>query len=446
LTLPLLGLRLAIPYTVAMAAVQPIACLRDISLWFLLIWLMDLHGATRLVRATRGLAALALAMNALDGVLVALAWHPELLRVLQAGDAVITVANTLTQLFPLVLVAAAVIRHRRMDGASLLVAVSALLLEMVTVIRDASAQGQRFTHWTFRDLIDGPFFTLGGSAVSPLNVLHAVLFLSIVYAVFASFLEHHRHEMMVDHELRNAHELQRVLVPDTPFDVPGFRMTSAYRPAQEVGGDFFQVFAAQATDESITVVIGDVSGKGLTAAMSVSFLVGAIRAADNPACGPAELLSRVNQCISGRLRGGFATCLAMRIAQDGTCTASSAGHPGPFLDDLELEMPGAFPLGILPDAEYEERRFELRAGQVCTLYTDGLLEARNRAGELYGFARLEKLFAGGPTAAQAAEAAAAFGQNDDITVVTIARQCDGEVLRTMPARDTAAIEEPAPVG
>jgi hypothetical protein len=446
LTLPLLGLHLAIPYTVAMALVQPIDCLRDISFWFLLVWLMNLRGEARLVRATRWLAALALTMNALDGVLVALAWRPELLRAAQAGDAVITVANTLTQLFPLVLVVAAVIRHRHMDGPSLLVAVSALLLEMMIVIRDASAQGQRFTHWTFRELIDGPLFTLGGSAVSPLNVLHALLFLSIVYAVFVSFLEHRRHEMMVDHELRNAHELQRVLVPDTPFDVPGFRMTSAYRPAQEVGGDFFQVFAAQGADESITVVIGDVSGKGLTAAMSVSFLVGAIRAADHPACGPAELLSRVNQCISGRLHGGFATCLALRVAPDGTCTASSAGHPGPFLDDLELELPGAFPLGILPDAEYEERVFELGAGQVCTLYTDGLLEARNRTGELYGFERLEKLFAGGPTAAQAAEAAAAFGQNDDITVVMVARQRDGGVVRTMPARDIAAVEEPAPVG
>ncbi|UWZ85690.1 PP2C family protein-serine/threonine phosphatase [Occallatibacter riparius] len=446
LTLPLLNLRLGIPYTVAMAAAQPIECLRDISLWFLLLWLMNLHGEAKLVHVTRSLAALALTINALDGVLVALAWRPEVLRAAQAGDALITVVNTLTQLFPIVLIAAAIVRHRRMDGPSLLVAVAALLVEMMTVVRDAAAQGQRFTHWTFRELIDGPFLTLGGSPVSPMSLVHALLFLCIVYAVFASFLEHRRHEVMVDHELRNAHELQRVLVPDTPLDTPGLRMTSAYRPAQEVGGDFFQVIATQDLDESITVVIGDVSGHGLAAAMSVSFLVGAIRAVDYPACGPAELLSRVNQCISGRLHGGFATCLALRVTRDGSCTASSAGHPGPYLDDRELEVPGALPLGILADAEYQEIHFELRPGQVCTLYTDGLLEARNRTGELYGFERLEKLFAGRPTATQAADAAAQFGQNDDITVVMIAKSCADEPLRATPAQELERTEEPALFG
>jgi serine phosphatase RsbU (regulator of sigma subunit) len=83
---------------------------------------------------------------------------------------------------------------------------------------------------------------------------------------------------------------------------------------------------------------------------------------------------------------------------------------------------------------------------VCTLYTDGLLEARNHSGELYGFARVEALFAGRPTAEQAADAAAAFGQNDDITVVMIARECAEGVLKAVPARDLEAVEEPAPVG
>jgi hypothetical protein len=445
----LLDFRLAIPYTVAMAFVQPINCLRDISLWFLLLWLMRLHGNRALVRATRGLAVLTLTINALDGVMVAVAWRPELLRTAQACDAVIAAVNTLTQLFPLVLVVAAVVRPKRMDGPSLLVALSALLVEMVTVVRDASAQGQRFTHWTLQEQIYAPFLTVGGSTVSLLNVLHALLLFSIVYAVFASFLAHRRHEAMVDQELRNARELQRMLVPDTPFDLPGFRMMSAYRPAQEVGGDFFQVFApSDSGDESITIVIGDVSGKGLPAAMSVSFLVGAIRASDDPLCGPAELLRRVNQCINGRLQGGFATCLALRIERDGTCRAASAGHPGPFIDGGELELPGAIPLGILPAGNFEERRFELCPGQACTLYTDGLLEARNRAGELYGFERLERLLAGCPTAQQAADAAAAFGQSDDITVVIIGREPACEAL-TVAAREPETaerIEEPAPVG
>lgn len=431
LAILLLRCRFAIPYTIAMGLTQPVDTVRDVSLWFLLLWLLDLRSERRLTRATYSLAVLTLAANVLDGMLVAVAWHPSLLRVAQAGDAIITVVNTLAQLFPLVLLAARFARRKRLSAANWLVAFSAFLVEMVTAVRDASQQGRRFTHWSLDTPIDGALFTVGGSAVSVMDVVQGLLFVCIVYAVHSSFQEHLRHEQLVSLELRNARELQRLLVPDAPFDFPGFRLTSAYRPALQVGGDFYQVIPVQHDAELATmIVIGDVSGKGLAAAMSVSFIVGVIRALAGWNCGPAELLHELNLRIAGRLQGGFATCLAMRVHHDGICAISSAGHPVPYIDGEELDLPGALPLGIDAAMEYEETNFELQPGQVCTLYTDGLPEARKRSGELYGFPRLEKLLGSRPSAEQAAAAAVEFGQNDDISVVIL--------RRLLPAHDLPA--------
>ena len=105
---------------------------------------------------------------------------------------------------------------------------------------------------------------------------------------------------------------------------------------------------------------------------------------------------------------------------------ASAGHPGPFVNGRELELPGALPVGLTMDAIYEETRIGLEIANHFALYTDGLLEARNTTGELYGFSRMQDLFSGSPTAAQATEAAIQFGQNDDITVVTLTRQAFGK--------------------
>jgi serine phosphatase RsbU (regulator of sigma subunit) len=121
------------------------------------------------------------------------------------------------------------------------------------------------------------------------------------------------------------------------------------------------------------------------------------------------------------MQGGFTTCLALRLGPDGHCTVASAGHPAPFLNDRELDLPGALPLGLTAEASYHETAFDLREGDRFSLYTDGLLEARSASGELFSFARVDALFATRPDAAQATEAAVSFGQDDDITVLTLTR-------------------------
>jgi serine phosphatase RsbU (regulator of sigma subunit) len=216
--------------------------------------------------------------------------------------------------------------------------------------------------------------------------------------------------------------LQQVLIPERPPDLPGYSISTAYHPALEVGGDFFQIIPLDgACTGSTLIILGDVSGKGLRAAMAVSLIVGAVRTLAENTCGPAQILAGLSRRLYGRLQGGFATCLAMRVDADGTSIVASAGHPAPYLNDRELKLPGALPLGIDPSITYEEITVHLHDGDRYTLYTDGLLEARAKSGEIFSFERLQALLATAPDSSTASAAAIDFGQEDDITVLTLKR-------------------------
>jgi serine phosphatase RsbU (regulator of sigma subunit) len=257
-------------------------------------------------------------------------------------------------------------------------------------------------------------------------VANTLLLVAIIYAVFRYMQETLRRQGALEQEFKSARELQQILIPETLPELPGFAVTSAYRPAQEVGGDFFQIIPLEGDFAGSTLILlGDVSGKGLKAAMTVSLIVGAARTLAKFATNPTDLLAELNQRLYGRLQGGFTTCLALRLSPDGECTMASAGHPAPFLNKQQLELPGALPLGVLSNADYNQTTVSLREGDHFSLYTDGLLEARNTRGEIFSFARLDALFATRPNAAEATEAAVHFGQDDDITVLTFTRLAGG---------------------
>ncbi len=251
-----------------------------------------------------------------------------------------------------------------------------------------------------------------------------MLLIAIVYAVVRWSTEERRQQADLEQEFKNAREIQQVLIPEKLPAVPGFTLTSAYRPAKEVGGDFFQIIPLEGG--STLVILGDVSGKGLKAAMAVSLIVGAVRALADDYPGPSQLLTQLNRGLCGRMQGGFATCLILLLRPDNSCSLASAGHPAPFLNQHEIDLPGALPLGVSHTATYLQSEFTVRAGDHFALYTDGLLEARSQSGELYGFDRLEGLFASRTNAAEATEAAVNFGQDDDITVLTLTRLAVGE--------------------
>lgn len=226
-----------------------------------------------------------------------------------------------------------------------------------------------------------------------------------------------RRQTILEGELAAAQEVQQVLVPEQANDVPGFTVESVYEPAQQVGGDFFQIIA---TDEGgLLVVVGDVAGKGLPAAMLVSVLVGAIRAASEYTSDPAELLANLNDRLMGRAAGSFSTAVAARIESNGLVAIANAGHLSPYLNGAEVELPGALPLGIDPGAQYETIHFHMGPGSRLTFYSDGVVEAQGADGELFGFGRGEEISM--QPAAAIVAAAKRFGQQDDITVVSITR-------------------------
>ncbi len=231
-----------------------------------------------------------------------------------------------------------------------------------------------------------------------------------------------RQQALLESELAAAREVQQVILPEQVEAVHGFRVESIYQPAQQVGGDFFQVLPAG--EGGLLVVVGDVAGKGLPAAMLVSVLVGAIRGVAQYTEDPAELLASLNDRLVGRTHGGFSTALVARIAADGGVTIANAGHLSPYLDGREVELQGALPLGVVKNAAYQVTHFHLPQGSRLTFYSDGVIEAQNEKGELFGFERGRAIST--QPAAAIVEAARQFGQEDDITVVTIERLAAGE--------------------
>jgi phosphoserine phosphatase RsbU/P len=214
-------------------------------------------------------------------------------------------------------------------------------------------------------------------------------------------------------EFDAAREVQERLVIPPPA-IPGFRMERAYIPATQVGGDFYHI---RPDDKGgVQIVVGDVSGKGLRAAMAVSAIVGALRAM--PLLPPSRILFDLNRGLNGNLGGGFVTCSVTQIEPDGKMIIANAGHLSPYRNGVELSCGDGLPLGIALDMHYEERRFDLAPGDTLTFLSDGVVEARNHRGELYGFDRTQKI--SGKSAAEIAHAAQAFGQEDDITVLTLA--------------------------
>jgi len=220
----------------------------------------------------------------------------------------------------------------------------------------------------------------------------------------------------VKKDLEQAQQLQqRVLVPEM-IASKYFTVEAEYLPAQTVGGDFFQTLAKP--DGTLLVVIGDVSGKGVSAAMLVAVLVGTVRTRADESFEPASMLAVLNQRLIGRSGGHFATCLAAEIRPDGTMRVANAGHLPPYLNGKEMALEGSLPLGIASDTEYPAQTFTLKPGDRLTFMTDGVVEAINESKELFGFERARDV--SGERAAAIALQAQSFGQEDDITVVGVA--------------------------
>jgi len=246
-------------------------------------------------------------------------------------------------------------------------------------------------------------------------VLNLIFLLAMLVFLIRRFTMARRREERLAGEFEAARQVQQVLLPDRREPCPGFQVESVYRPADEVGGDFFQQIADGRG--GMLIVVGDVSGKGLPAAMIVSMLVGAIRAEADRGTTPAAMLQSLNVRLRGRTHGGFVTCLAAHLDASGVLTIANAGHPSPYRNGTEIELAGALPLGLVHDAVYDEATIQLEPGDRLMFLSDGVVEAQSRSGELFGFERTRALAMRG--AEEIARAAQDFGQEDDITVLTV---------------------------
>lgn len=262
-----------------------------------------------------------------------------------------------------------------------------------------------------------PPFNVGDIPISSGQIAGLLFVLSIGALLVYRFQTTAQQRARAQSELEAARSMQDVMVPKL-HHVPGFSIESAYFPAQEVGGDFFQLFPSE--DKSLLVVIGDVSGKGIKAAMLVSMILGVLQRSVEATRSPAQILRDLNRCILGQTDGKFATCCCVLICPDGQSLAANAGHLSPYCDGEEITFPGGFPLGVSSEAEYDEIELNLPPGKRWLFLSDGVVEARDKTGQLYGFDRTRSLSL--LSVEQIAETARLFGQEDDITVLGVQRQ------------------------
>lgn len=214
-------------------------------------------------------------------------------------------------------------------------------------------------------------------------------------------------------ELKAASTVQQLLLNRASRTTPGFDVQSVYLPASEVGGDLF--FLQPGPDGSLIALIGDVSGKGLTAAMRVAMILGALNR--ETSCEPDEILSALNNALIAQGELGFTTACCLRIFPSGEYVLANAGHISPFVSGVEIPTEPSLPLGMVPDQTYSAQRAILPPGERMVLVSDGVPEARSPSGQLFGLDRLPQLTL--LSAHEIAQTAQRFGQEDDITVLTI---------------------------
>ena len=201
----------------------------------------------------------------------------------------------------------------------------------------------------------------------------------------------------IEQELRTAQEIQHTFLPKEVPALPGWQLVPFYQSAREVGGDFYDYLPF--ADGRLGIVIGDVTDKGVPAALVMTATRTMLRTAAQEQTSPAEVLARVNDLLFNDIPPNmFVTCFyALLDPASGRMRFANAGHEPPFRQApgsaVELWATGV-PLGMMPGTCYEEYETVLAPGESLLFYSDGLVEAHNQRREMFGFARLQSLLAG----------------------------------------------------
>ena len=314
-------------------SIGQVVAIGSAATWFLLLYLLDLRSNTRLVRWTKILAGASIGLNLIDTVMVCLDWTRLFPRQFLYLDVASTIPAEVLEMYVLVIIAFAL--RKRLDAARWMLAISSVVAALSQGATDIGGLGRRWTHWTLNEELYRPLFTVAGAPVNVTTLADLFLLVSILYAAWRYSVEQNQRQIVLEQEFRSAQEIQQILIPEVLPAIAGYNLTSAYLPAQEVGGDFFQIIPLGGVSDDgqgAIIVLGDVSGKGLKAAMTVSLLVGAIRSTVEATQDPAEILTALNRRLYGRMQNGFATCLVLRLDASGNGTLANAGHLPPFFE------------------------------------------------------------------------------------------------------------------
>jgi serine phosphatase RsbU (regulator of sigma subunit)/predicted ester cyclase len=255
--------------------------------------------------------------------------------------------------------------------------------------------------------------------------------------VVTPFLEqieqHARERERVEQELRVARSIQQASLPKEVPELENWQISPHYRPAREVGGDFYDFL--ELPYGHLGLVVGDATGKGVPAALLMSTTCGMLRAVALSVDSPGEVLERVNEALSARIPPNmFVTCFyAILDPKSGHLKYANAGHDLPYRrhdgEAVELRARG-MPLGLLPGMGYEEKEISLQPGDSMLFYSDGLVEAHDPEREMFGFPRLRELVGEHAEEGSLVESLMAelhsftgegWEQEDDITLVTLER-------------------------
>jgi hypothetical protein len=220
--------------------------------------------------------------------------------------------------------------------------------------------------------------SLGAAQLQVADLGNLTFLFAMAFVMFFRFTRVSREQVRTAAELDAAREIQQRLVPAVLPKVQGYALEAAYLPANEVGGDFYQVLGQP--DGSTLIVVGDVSGKGLKAAMTGALAIGAIRTLCRQCVSPASLLTALNQQLLESQETGFVTCLCARVSANGEIVFSNAGHLVPYLNRAEVAIESGLPLGINGATQYTQAVLCLNPEDNLTLLSDGVLEARNSSG------------------------------------------------------------------
>ena len=264
------------------------------------------------------------------------------------------------------------------------------------------------------------------------------LFLGIAGHTALAFGKARLHEelsaqMLFQNDLQMAERIQRSFLPKALPQIPGYRFAESYSAARHIGGDYYDFI--QISDNALGIAVADVSGKGVAAALYMAKLSSEMRFHARGCLSPGAVLTALNRSLAEEMESGMFVTLALLILMRGerSLTLSSAGHMPPLLRSgsgrvSEIKIPRNVALGVLNDCEFGETRHALKAGDSVLLYTDGVTEAMDKAGRMFGVERLKQVMAGAGSHPgeilsginfAVAEHTAGHPQSDDLAMVCL---------------------------